>query len=390
MRVNPGGNLAPEEVIGRDRFIQKLWRILDRQSLVLTAERRMGKTSVIRKMAEESSDQDIAIFRDLEGTKTALEFTKRVLEDVQKYLGLAKKGTVKLEAFLKDLGGVEIAGIVKLPAKAAPYWKTILRKSLEDLLDQRTERVIFFWDELPLMLYDIKRQESESVAEEILDELRSLRQTYDNLRMVFTGSIGLHHVMTQLKQSGYANNPTNDMQVVDVPPISTEDAIALSEQLMLGEGLDIPNQQQVAKDIAQAADNIPFFIHRIVDHIVSEVDDLSQIDIPKIVEGYLLDPQDAWNLRYYRDRIQSYYPGKDQVLALGLLDQLAIAPAPLSFDQLYNHLLLETDAFDEESARTVLGLLQRDHYVVQSAVNTFQFRFSLIQKSWIVHRGLGA
>jgi hypothetical protein len=45
MKTNPGGQLAANEVIGRDRLIAKLWQILERQSLVLTAERRMGKTS---------------------------------------------------------------------------------------------------------------------------------------------------------------------------------------------------------------------------------------------------------------------------------------------------------------------------------------------------------
>ena len=48
MRVNPGGHIPPSEVIGRDRLIANLWRHLERQGVVLTAERRMGKTSIIK------------------------------------------------------------------------------------------------------------------------------------------------------------------------------------------------------------------------------------------------------------------------------------------------------------------------------------------------------
>lgn len=50
MRANPGGVLAPEDVIGRSGLIQHIWRVLETQSVVLTSERRVGKTSVIRKM----------------------------------------------------------------------------------------------------------------------------------------------------------------------------------------------------------------------------------------------------------------------------------------------------------------------------------------------------
>ena len=50
MRTNPGGGLAPEEVVGRDALIADLWDKLERHSVMMTAERRMGKTSVLRKM----------------------------------------------------------------------------------------------------------------------------------------------------------------------------------------------------------------------------------------------------------------------------------------------------------------------------------------------------
>jgi ATP/maltotriose-dependent transcriptional regulator MalT len=61
MKANPGGQLTPGEVIGRDRLIRKLWRVLETRSLVLSAERRMGKTSVIKKMTAEASPSKLPI-----------------------------------------------------------------------------------------------------------------------------------------------------------------------------------------------------------------------------------------------------------------------------------------------------------------------------------------
>ena len=56
-QANPGGILAPEEVVGRDKLVAQLWQILERRSLYITAERRMGKTCVVRdKMGKATPD----------------------------------------------------------------------------------------------------------------------------------------------------------------------------------------------------------------------------------------------------------------------------------------------------------------------------------------------
>jgi len=67
MKANPGGQISPSEIIGRDALIQRLWRILERQSLVLSAERRIGKTCIVKKMREEAPQDKLPIYHDLEG-----------------------------------------------------------------------------------------------------------------------------------------------------------------------------------------------------------------------------------------------------------------------------------------------------------------------------------
>ncbi len=70
MRANPGGQLSPNEVVGRDRLIAQLWDILERQSVVLTSERRIGKTQVVKKMEAEASDEIFVVYRDLAACRT--------------------------------------------------------------------------------------------------------------------------------------------------------------------------------------------------------------------------------------------------------------------------------------------------------------------------------
>ena len=49
MKANPGGQLDPSDIVGREELIDRLWRVLRRQSLVLVAVRRMGKTCIVKK-----------------------------------------------------------------------------------------------------------------------------------------------------------------------------------------------------------------------------------------------------------------------------------------------------------------------------------------------------
>ena len=50
MQINPGGRLDIRDVVGRDNEIARYWEILARQGLVLSAERRIGKTHIALKM----------------------------------------------------------------------------------------------------------------------------------------------------------------------------------------------------------------------------------------------------------------------------------------------------------------------------------------------------
>lgn len=108
MKPNPGGQLAADEVLGRDRLITRLWQVLERQSLILTAERRMGKTSVIKKMTAQPLTQMLVKFRDLEGLRTPLEFVEAVLQDVQQNLSSKERAMGGVHALLKELSGAKL------------------------------------------------------------------------------------------------------------------------------------------------------------------------------------------------------------------------------------------------------------------------------------------
>src|SRR4028119_642176 len=107
MKANPGGEIAPAEVMGRDKLISHLWEILERQSVILSAERRMGKTSVIKKMRSDATADKLPIYRDLEDVRSPLEFVNTVFQDVEAFLTRLNRTAKKTRAWLTQLGGAE-------------------------------------------------------------------------------------------------------------------------------------------------------------------------------------------------------------------------------------------------------------------------------------------
>jgi hypothetical protein len=218
-----------------------------------------------------------------------------------------------------------------------------LTKTVEDLVEHQEHTLIFFWDEMPMMLDNIKQNNGEKVAMEVLDTLRSLRQMPCNqmpskLRMVFTGSIGLHHVISSLKQAGYANAPTNDMYLEDLPPLSPTDAQELALQLLAGEEIPTDDIEGTAKALAKAVDCIPYYIHHVVDQMKWSYGKVNPAIITDIVDACLTDPLNRWDMQHYRERINIYYESDKRPFALNLLDVLAVCNQPLRFDDLFNRL----------------------------------------------------
>lgn len=388
MRTNPGGMLEIGEIVGRDELIDQVWRTLEGQSVVLTAERRIGKTSVIRKMAQQPKGDWFPVLQDLEGIRSAEEFAVSVFGKVNEFLTTAKKAQHFAGALWEKIGGTEIGGVFKLPEGKASYWKDLLIHAIDDLVSSEADkRLVFFWDEIPYMVENIRQNQGEAVAMEVLDVLRLLRQSKPTFRMVLTGSVGMHHVLRTLRDKGYKNEPLNDMRSVEVPPFSQSGAESLASQLIAGEGLHILDDEQAARCIAVEADCFPFFIHAIVRYLKENRLDVSCASVRGAVEAQLVDANDPWQLAHFRTRIAGYYPSAIADVHM-VLDSLCDVNEPTPVDAILTAIQAQSASVDRTRLLEILRLLERDHYVMRTLEGHYQFRYSLIRRWWKLDRGL--
>ena len=389
MKANPGGNLDPDSVYGRDALINLLWGRLESQSVLLNAERRIGKTQVLLKMQAEPRAGWRPVFKDLEKIHSAQEFAELVYDEVQQFLGTVTTAKNFLRRLLED----NETDYVNLKGRT---WKKLLTSAVEDLMQaDPSEQLVFFWDEVPYMLGNILRSPDDgpSVAAEVLDTIRSLRVEHPKFRVVFTGSIGIHHILGLLSAAGIPTSAKNDMYQMSVTPLAPTDAEKLAADLLTGEGISSPNLQEAAATIAEEVDYFPYYIHHVVAGLRLEQQSASESNIKDFVARQLVDANDPWQLAHYRDRLTVYYPNDDDADNVAIiLDVLATTEAAAdsrSVDQLFDEARsVGATLKDRNDLLRLLRLMDADHYLSRETDGTYKFRFPLIRRWWKLDRGL--
>lgn len=384
MQINPGGLLQTKDVIGRDHEIARYWNILDRQGLVISAERRIGKTHILRKMRDECPTSYLPVYQDLEAVHSIADLVRSIYRSAQQLSGKSTSIRARIAKW-SAIVPPKIAGI-RLPSAdtAGQTWLSDAFDHLVELSGNR--RTIMLWDEFPLMLHNIQQREGPQVAIQLLDYLRALRlDRADKIRFLFTGSIGLHLVLRSLREAGNTNDPVNDMMSITVPPMADKDTCLLATELLKETSTRHADIPSLAARIAGEVGGFPYYVH----HVVDQLDQLRRppalSDVSSAVDKLVYGSHDPANLNYYVTRLNSYYTDDDRSQALLVLDVLAGQPSPTPLPELLNLCKYRDPTLPEEVLRGILTILTEDHYIeAQKSARTaaYDFRWQLVKKWW--------
>lgn len=349
----------------------------------------MGKTSVMRKMLAEPVPGVCPVKRSLQGVTSPDEFVRSLIVDTElAFPGLLKRS---LGAWLESAGVTKI-GVSSFSVEFKPTadqgWKDVAGETLAVLDREVDGQIVFLWDEFPHMVANIRDNQGPLVARELLDQLRAWRETYSTVRMVLSGSLGLHHVVDGLRAQGGMWVPTHDMLGMDLPPLEQADASYLARELLRNEEIGCADPDHVAATIALEVDGAPYYVHHTVHQLRERQRNrrIGTIDVALVcalVEEALSDPLDPWQLQHYIDRIGSYY-GDDADFVRALLDVVAAAPNPPSLETIHAQIGAHLEPPPPERLRDLLVLLCKDYYL--GAGPAYAFRLGLVRRAWLARR----
>jgi hypothetical protein len=368
--ANPGGPVDPEDHIGHDVELHTVLRSTADVGALIVGDRRMGKTSLLRKVERVLAPEHVVLRISAETDDVDL-FAGRLLESLRKHSAFADE----LARWSADIDvtwrGIRLRRQGGAGSEADQSWDDLFRWAAARAAPAR---LVVLLDEIAVLVAAIERQRPGG-AMEFLRSLRRPRQDLDNLAMVLAGSVGLHHAVPD-------SAPVNDLHTVRVGPLAFDDAVFLGRCLILGEAIAVSDDTAVAEAMARAADSVPFYIHLLAVAATRADGVLDPAGVVALRDAALSDPDDPWKLRHYRERLADYY-GDRRTLAMHVLDLYAGAEQPLDIDDVAAGLAaveLDDRPTRDELIRLV-EQLESDHYLRRTA-NADTFSSLILRDAW--------
>lgn len=379
-----GNAVSGKDFYGRERIIKDIRESIKKESVLLSAPRRFGKTSIMKTIYEKPPSNFIPIFIDVEGMSKPAEFISQVMAELYGEEVLRKSIFSQAKALFAPLiGTIEQLDVLK--------FKLQLRKQLEDswfekgkdffnALARSDKKILFLIDEIPLM---VRRFDKEEGAK-FLHWLRVLRQPSkmsEKVRWIFGSSIGFIYIIRELKTT---TEVINDLKIVRVAEFEKDIAKEFVRDLLKGE-LRVqevePSLIEVVMEEIEVP--IPFFLQVIVSEIISLVRKNEPLTSDTVRKAYteMLKPYNRSYFEHYNERLNYYYNHEIANIARQMLSLIA-QKGDASQKELENlYLERREDKADMNTFSLLLSDLQNDFYIVREG-DSYRFSTKVLRDLW--------
>ncbi|MCD8386608.1 MAG: AAA family ATPase [Bacteroidales bacterium] len=374
-----GPPVTGEDFFGRIRELSQAHRYLNsNHSLVLSAPRRIGKSSFAKKLVEDKTNSGWkCVYIDLEGVQSQEDFLNILITKFDNSKIWNQAADVTEGFFNRILEGVKGIGPIKFDFSKTDAPQN-LYSSLAGAIDHSKDTLVVI-DELPLFLNIIDKEDTlHREAGFLLNWFRSLRQVTDTkIRWIFCGSVGLH-AFTSMRNLSMT---INDMVSFDFDALSQEEAEGLI--IALANSLNLPISTYSVKYIIDKIEwHVPYFIQLLFTTIKDYPEAKNGIPQQMVDEAFdHLAHTDDLNTWY--ERLAEYNGFKEG--AELLLNALSIADDGLSRDELldmYSQFIDEPPLRANTKFSLILNMIEHDGYIVREKGGIRRFHSPLLKKWW--------
>jgi len=392
-----GNVVTGSDFFGREKDIKKFIGLLKNKSnILLLGQRRIGKSSLMLETANRLKDEFICLYTDIEHCDSPEDVIVKFSKTAQEHRGLIKTirdGFVKIFGNIKD--SVEEVGIdniarLKLRERANSNWMNT-GEQLFEWLSNAEKPIIIFFDELPIFINRIMRDESKNITPEkqklvdlFLSWLRSTGIKYtDRIRIVVGGSIGIEPLLAQINLSSHLNMFT----AFPLLPWDNATALEFINDRAIGNNISF---EEGAKEylLEMLGVAIPHFVQKFLQNICWDCLDRNSSsctisDVERVYNEKLLAVQGSIELATYVERLERTLGVEKYNFAKELLSEAAITgrltgkAAMVIADNYYSNQNEKTEAI-----RFLLKTFEHDGYLHQSGPE-YVFKNILLKNYWI-------
>ena len=389
MRSSTGRWVSGDDFFNRERELQILeTQVQDRNHVLLTGQRRMGKTSVVQELGRRLKDKGwIFLSTDVEGATCAEDTVASIAEAVHPIRPISSRFATTMSRWFSERVEEVSAADFRVRVRAglnAGSWRRYGEQLLRNCAAQN-QPVLLVIDELPIFLKHLLHgDDGARHVDEFLSWLRGVLQGIgdDSLVLIVSGSIGLEPLVKRLGIPDRINHfypfrlgpwdrdtsVTCFNRLAESYELQAEDGVAAAVYDTLG--LGIPHHVQS-------------FFARLRDHATMQGRDrVTVADVDDVYRTALLGPPGQSDLMHYETRLKEGLEDESYSIAMEVLAEAAVQDvftlgARRSLERLYAELV------DNAAERTTdaLDVLVHDGYL-EAGADGHRFPSRLLKDWW--------
>lgn len=381
---------------GREDDIRILTRKIDEGAHIsLVAQRRMGKTSLMKELCRRMQDEYVCLFLDLQKESDPADAIAELALKLKPHESLWGKGkTVFANAWGAISGGVEEVAVseIKIRLRAGLNSVNWMEKGDElfRILSRAEKPVLLMIDEIPLMLNRMLKDDEGGMTKETVTEVDRfmswLRQNsiehQGKIRIVLSGSIGLEPVLHQAGLSAVINN----YQPYDLKPWDSDTAIGCLVALANNYGVEyLDNAERFM--VEKLGCCIPHHVQLFFSHVLDRCERCGEMNFPaskvdEIYENEMLSLRGHADLTHYEDRLSLYFSKEILPFVTAILTEAAVSgPLTLTVLSALREDYATKDACPDERLAEIMHVLEHDGYLRKSSEG-YVFESRLLRDWW--------
>ncbi len=393
-----------DRFFGREVELQALSeRVGDGTHTLLTAQRRMGKTSLVRELLRRLKQEGRfeTVFVDLEDAGTPADAVAEIGARSRPVQGVWRQlkswlvnnlSEVGIGARLEEMPAHEVW--VKLRAGIdAGNWR---QKGDEvfSALAQNDRPVVLAIDELPILVNRLLKgtdhritPERQRAVDEFMAWLRKNGQAHRNrVILILAGSVSLEPILAQAELSAHANI----YSPLDLKPWDDETAANCLAALAQTYGLDLPLdvcREMCRRLRCQIPNHVQQFFDNLREHLRRAGRREATMEDVGRVYNQMLGARGQMDLEHYEGRLKMVLGRTGYRTALEILTESAIGDGLLSDDTISRYReYLQGESRDEAEAgpvplEDVLRVLEHDGYLARHG-DGYRFVSGLLEDWW--------
>jgi hypothetical protein len=356
-------------------------------NILISAPRRIGKTSIIYNLYDQPLDGYYPIFIEVESISDSNTFFKEItrkifdLDQIENFTGMTRKALKSAKEILSKIKkfNIDLKGEFSIEVKdeqQPDYYEEFTE--ILSAIDLDGLKILLLIDEFPVAVENISNKHGSDVAIEFLKLNRKLRQdhkTADKIQFVYTGSIGLYTIVKGLGATG----EINDLYEIRIPQLNNEEATDLIYGLL--HKYD-PQKIEAEYLLEKIEWRIPFYIQLLTNEIKDILYENENMEGKELIDKAFEELIQHVNIYFdhFRTRLNKILQKNELDFAKKIL---AIISEEKGLDiKLIPDIAKEFDV--QDSRMKIIEILKYDGYINNNDdKNVFRFNSPIMREWWL-------